>query len=252
MNDSNTTTMLREATMKSRLASTPTALAAKRLWKSYRIGSRDVHALKGAEIRIDHGEFVAIMGPSGCGKSTLLHTLGGLQAPSSGSVHVDGVDLATLSDAGRTALRAERMGFVFQRFNLFPTLSVSGNLRLAERICLGRRDPAAGAKRRLELLSMLGLSSKLRHKPMELSGGEQQRVALARALIHDPAILLADEPTGNLDSENTDNVLTMLRQVHDTLNQTIVLITHDIDVAAAAGRVVLMKDGVVTGREVLR
>jgi len=223
----------------------PAALVTESLWKSYRVGARDVHALRGVDLRVGRGDFVAIMGPSGCGKSTLLHTLGGLQSPSSGSVLVDGEDLAGLSDSGRTELRRERIGFVFQRFNLFPTLTVEGNLKLAERICLGRKDAAVGASRRLELLTMLGLSSKLHHKPMELSGGEQQRVALARALVHEPAILLADEPTGNLDSENTDNVLSMLARVHRELGQTIVLITHDIEVAEAAERVVLMRDGAV-------
>jgi len=226
----------------------PAALVTESLWKTYRMGTNDVHALRGVDLRIGRGEFVAVMGASGCGKSTLLHTLGGLLSPTSGSVLVEGHDLATLSDAERTELRRKRIGFVFQRFNLFPSLTVEGNLRLAERINLGRKDGSIGAPRRRELLSMLGLSGKLRHKPMELSGGEQQRVALARAVIHEPAILLADEPTGNLDSENTDNVLAMLERIHGELGQTIVLITHDIDVADAAGRVVLMKDGAILDR----
>ena len=225
--------------------STPAALVAQSLWKSYPMGAGDVHALRGLNLRIGRGELVAIMGPSGCGKSTLLHTLGGLLTPSSGSVVIEGEDLATMSDAERTELRRKRIGFVFQRFNLFPTLTVEGNLRLAERIAFGRRDPSANTARRLDLLSMLGLSKKRCHKPMELSGGEQQRVALARAIIHEPAILLADEPTGNLDSENSENVLSMLKRVHAELGQTIVLITHDIDVADQAERVVLMKDGAI-------
>ena len=228
--------------------SIPASLATEALSKSYRMGTNDVHALRGVNLRVGRGEFVAIMGPSGCGKSTLLHTLGGLQAPTSGSVTIEGQDLAGLTDAERTELRRERIGFVFQRFNLFPTLSVEGNLRLAERISLGRlgwKDAGRGAVRRLELLDMLGLSTKLRRKPMELSGGEQQRVALARAIVHQPAILLADEPTGNLDSQNSENVLAMIKKVHRELGQTIVLITHDIDVAEAADRVVLMKDGAI-------
>jgi len=228
--------------------SIPASLAAEALSKSYRMGTNEVHALRGVDLRVGRGDFVAIMGPSGCGKSTLLHTLGGLQSPTSGSVVIEGRDLAVLTDAERTELRRKRIGFVFQRFNLFPTLSVEGNLRLAERICLGWKDASHGAARRLELLDMLGLSQKLRHKPMELSGGEQQRVALARAIVHEPAILLADEPTGNLDSQNSENVLAMLKRVHLELGQTIVLITHDIDVAEAADRVVLMKDGLILDR----
>ena len=228
--------------------SIPASLAAEALSKSYRMGTNDVHALRGVDLRVDRGEFVAIMGPSGCGKSTLLHTLGGLQSPTSGRVLIEGRDLARMTDAERTELRRKRIGFVFQRFNLFPTLSVDGNLRLAERICLGWNDASRGARRRHELLDMLGLSTKHRHKPMELSGGEQQRVALARAIVHEPAILLADEPTGNLDSQNSENVLAMLKRVHGELGQTIVLITHDIDVAEAADRVVLMKDGLMINR----
>jgi putative ABC transport system ATP-binding protein len=224
----------------------PVALAAEALWKTYRLGKTEVHALRGVDLTVRRGEFVAIMGPSGCGKSTLLHTLGGLLTPSSGRLTIAGHDLGLLSDGERTELRRKYIGFVFQRFNLFPTLSVEGNLKLAERISLGFEDPDRGAARRKELLAMLGLEDKLRHRPNELSGGEQQRVALARAVIHEPAILLADEPTGNLDSRNSENVLEMLKRVHRGLGQTIVLITHDIDVAEAAERVVLMKDGVIS------
>lgn len=229
-------------------ATSPAALEARSLWKSYRMGAREVHALRGVDLRVEGGEFVAIMGPSGCGKSTLLHTLGALQSPTSGSVAIEGEDLAGLTDAQRTDLRRRRIGFVFQRFNLLPTLTVEGNLRLAERICLGQKRAETGARRRLELLDLLGLADKRAHKPMELSGGEQQRVALARALIHEPAILLADEPTGNLDSQNSENVLSMLKRVHYELKQTTVLITHDIDVAEAAQRLVLMKDGAILDR----
>ncbi len=213
--------------------------------KTYRVGKTEVHALRGASLSVGEGEFVAIMGPSGCGKSTLLHAIGGLLAPTSGSVRIDGQELGTLSDAERTGIRRRKIGFVFQRFNLFPTLSVDGNLRLQERISYGGNGHSKNGSGRLELLDLLGVSSKLDHRPMELSGGEQQRVALARALVHEPAILLADEPTGNLDSENSKNVLSMLQTIHRELSQTIVLITHDHDVAASAGRTVIMKDGVV-------
>jgi putative ABC transport system ATP-binding protein len=221
----------------------PRALEARELTKSYRFGNTEVRALRGVDLRVDPGEFVAIMGPSGCGKSTLLHALGGLLKPTSGSVLVEGRELSSLSDSGRTDLRRRRIGFVFQKFNLLPALTVDGNLRLAQRISLGARSAWDGAERRRELLDLLGLRTKLRNRPTELSGGEQQRVALARAVIHRPAILLADEPTGNLDSENSANVLAMLDRVHRELGQTVVLITHDIDVAEAAERVVLMKDG---------
>jgi putative ABC transport system ATP-binding protein len=219
-------------------------LEAEAVRKTYRVGKTEVHALRGASLRVEKGEFVAIMGPSGCGKSTLLHALGGLLLPTSGSIRIEGRELRTLSDAERTEIRRRKIGFVFQRFNLFPTLTVDGNLRLQERISLNGGG-AKRASRRLELLELLGVSSKLGHRPAELSGGEQQRVALARALVHGPAILLADEPTGNLDSESSENVLSMIRTIHRELSQTIVLITHDHDVASVAGRTVVMKDGTV-------
>jgi putative ABC transport system ATP-binding protein len=218
-------------------------LEAEAVRKTYRVGKTDVHALRGASLRVEKGEFVAIMGPSGCGKSTLLHALGGLLAPTSGSIRIEGRELRTLSDAERTEIRRRKIGFVFQRFNLFPALTVDGNLRLQERISLN--GGGKSASRRLEILDLLGVSSKLLHRPTELSGGEQQRVALARALVHGPSILLADEPTGNLDSESSANVLSMMKRVHRELSQTIVLITHDRDVASVAGRTVVMKDGAV-------
>jgi putative ABC transport system ATP-binding protein len=218
-------------------------LEAESVRKTYRVGKTEVHALRGVSLRVEKGEFVAIMGPSGCGKSTLLHALGGLLRPSSGSIRVEGRELGTLSDAERTEIRRRKIGFVFQRFNLFPTLTVDGNLRLQERISLN--GSARSGSRRLELLDLLGISSKLLHRATELSGGEQQRVALARALVHGPSILLADEPTGNLDSENSENVLSMIQTIHRELSQTIVLITHDHDVASVAGKTVVMKDGTV-------
>jgi putative ABC transport system ATP-binding protein len=213
--------------------------------KTYRVGKTDVHALRGATLHVRKGEFVAIMGPSGCGKSTLLHAMGGLLTPTSGVIRIEGRELQSLSDAERTDIRRRRIGFVFQRFNLFPTLTVDGNLRLQERLSLKGNGHSKEGSRRLELLDLLGVSSKLLHRPTELSGGEQQRVAIARALIHSPAILLADEPTGNLDSHSSDNVLSRIQTIHRELSQTIVLITHDHDVAASAERIVTMKDGVV-------
>lgn len=180
------------------------------------------------------------MGPSGCGKSTLLHLLGGLLSPTSGKILIDGEDLSAASDAGRTEIRRRKIGFVFQRFNLFPTLSADGNLRLAERIHKKNSDSAA---RRREVLSLLKLENKMHHKPLELSGGEQQRVALARAVVTNPAIILADEPTGNLDTENSEIVLKMFRELNQRFEQTIIMITHNPEAAAACSRIIRMRDG---------
>ena len=210
----------------------------------YQVGKVDVPALRGVDLSIGPGEFVSIMGPSGCGKSSLLHILGGLLKPTSGRVIVDGEDLAAVSDAQRTDIRRRKIGFVFQRFNLFPTLTAEGNLRLAEHIHRdGRRSQNAEARR--EVLALLGLENKMHHKPLELSGGEQQRVALARAIVNRPAIILADEPTGNLDSENSAIVLEMFRKLNRQLNQTIVMITHNPEAASVAARTVRMRDGMI-------
>ena len=215
-------------------------LKAENLEKIYRVGKVDVPALRGVSLAAQEGEFVAVMGPSGCGKSTMLHLLGGLLTPTSGRIVVDGEDLTAASDAKRTDIRRRKIGFVFQRFNLFPTLTADGNLRLAERIHgNGADDPA----RRREILRMLHLEDKMHHKPLELSGGEQQRVALARAVVNRPAIVLADEPTGNLDSENSALVLKMFRELNDRFNQTIIMITHNPEAAAACQRVIQMRDG---------
>jgi putative ABC transport system ATP-binding protein len=211
---------------------------------TYRVGKVDVQALRGVNLSVAPGEFVAVMGPSGCGKSTLLHILGGLLKPTLGRVIVDGEDLAAMSDAARTDLRRRKIGFVFQRFNLFPTLTTEGNLKLAERIHGNGRSVAPGEARR-EILQLLRLENKMRHKPLELSGGEQQRVAIARAVINRPAIILADEPTGNLDSENSAIVLEMLRRLNRELKQTIVMITHNPEAAAAAARMIEMRDGMI-------
>ena len=215
-------------------------LKAENLEKVYRVGKVDVPALRGVSLAIQEGEFIGVMGPSGCGKSTMLHLLGGLLTPTSGRIVIDGEDLTAASDAKRTDIRRRKIGFVFQRFNLFPTLTAEGNLRLAERIHgNGADDP----DRRREVLRMLRLEDKMHHKPLELSGGEQQRVALARAVVNRPAIVLADEPTGNLDSENSAIVLKMFRELNDRFNQTIIMITHNPEAAAACQRVIQMRDG---------
>ena len=197
-----------------------TILQAENLVKVYRIGKVDVPALRGVSLEVQEGEFVAIMGPSGCGKSTMLHLLGGLLTPTEGRIVIDGEDITAASDAKRTAIRRKKIGFVFQRFNLFPTLTAEGNLRLAERIHgNGGGDPQL----RRDVLRLLGLEDKLHHKPLELSGGEQQRVALARAVVTRPAIVLADEPTGNLDSENSALVLNMFQELNYRFNRQLAI-----------------------------
>jgi putative ABC transport system ATP-binding protein len=219
-------------------------LQTENLTMTYHVGKVDVHALHGVNLAVSPGEFISIMGPSGCGKSTLLHILGGLLQPTSGRVIIDGEDLSSMSDAARTDLRRRKIGFVFQRFNLFPTLTAEGNLRLAEHIH-GNGKPTVERKKRHEILKLLRLENKMSHKPLELSGGEQQRVAIARAIINRPAIILADEPTGNLDSENSKIVLDMLQQLNCELKQTIVMITHNPDAAAVASRMIEMRDGMI-------
>ena len=211
------------------------------LKKSYKIGKLDVPALRGVSLSVNEGEFVAIMGPSGCGKSTLLHLLGGLLSPTSGSILIDGEDLSKVSDAKRTDIRRRKIGFVFQRFNLFPTLSAEGNLKLAEKIHTG--NGSKNSDRRREVLRLLKLEDKMHHKPLELSGGEQQRVALARAIVNGPAIILADEPTGNLDTVNSQIVLEMFRELNEKFDQTIIMITHNPEAAAACSRTIQMRDG---------
>jgi putative ABC transport system ATP-binding protein len=217
-----------------------TILKAENLEKIYRVGKVDVPALRGIDLTVAEGEFLAVMGPSGCGKSTMLHLMGGLLTPTSGRIIIEGEDLTAASDSKRTDIRRRKIGFVFQRFNLFPTLTAEGNLRLAERIHgNGSEDP----DRRREILRMLKLEDKMHHKPLELSGGEQQRVALARAVVNRPAIVLADEPTGNLDTENSALVLKMFRELNDRFNQTIIMITHNPEAAAACQRIIQMRDG---------
>jgi len=219
-----------------------TILRAENLSKVYRVGSVDVPALRGVSLDVEEGEFVAIMGPSGCGKSTLLHLLGGLLTPTSGRITIDDEDLTAATDARRTDLRRRKIGFVFQRFNLFPTLTAEGNLKLAERIH-GGGDKRGDPERRREVLRMLQLEDKMHHKPLELSGGEQQRVALARAVVTRPALILADEPTGNLDTENSAIVLNMFQEMNYRFNQTIIMITHNPEAAAMCRRIVQMRDG---------
>jgi putative ABC transport system ATP-binding protein len=211
------------------------------LRKTYKQGDVDVQALRGVDLKIEKGEFLAIVGPSGCGKSTLFNILGGLTPPTAGTVAIDGRDLMSLSDSQRTELRKKTVGFVFQKYNLLPTLSVADNIEIARHIA-GNRHGERDAWFE-ESLQLLGLAGKMDRKPRALSGGEQQRVAIARALVNHPALLLADEPTGNLDTENSDLVLGLLRDLNDRKGQTILMITHNPEAAAYAHRIVRMRDG---------
>ena len=215
----------------------PSFVVAAGLRKVYRSAGGDCEALRGVNLDVGRGEFAAIIGPSGCGKSTLLYVLGGLTAPTAGTVRVAGERLDGLGDAALSRLRGKTTGFVFQRFNLLPTLSVRDNLVIAQRI-RGLKEEGVDA-----LLARVGLSAKSRRRPSELSTGEQQRAAIARALAHRPALLLADEPTGNLDSCTSARILDLLGAMHRDLGQTILLVTHDPGVAAAAGRIIRMRDG---------
>jgi len=215
-------------------------IEARDLRKTYHVGKIEVQALRGISFSVRKGEFVSVVGPSGSGKSTLFYLLGGLTRADGGSVILDGDDLAALSDSERTRVRKHKIGFVFQKFNLLPTLDARSNILIAQEISgNGARDSAHFNR----ITELLGLSKRLHHRPAELSGGEQQRVALARALINKPAVVLADEPTGNLDSENSDIVLGMLRRSNQELGQTILMITHNPEAAKYADRIIHMRDG---------
>jgi putative ABC transport system ATP-binding protein len=200
-----------------------------------------VHALRGVNVQVRKGELLAIMGPSGSGKSTLLHILGGVETPSSGQVLLEGVDLATLNDDQRTIVRRERMGFIFQSFNLLPAFTAEENVALP--LELGGVSSSEARKRAAESLRLVGMSHRRDHIPSTMSGGEQQRVAIARALVIRPALLLADEPTGNLDSANGRQVTALLRRLASEDEQTIVMVTHDSHVAAQADRLIRLRDG---------
>jgi len=225
----------------------PAIIEAIDLHKTYHIGKIDVPALRGISFSVEKGEFVSVVGPSGSGKSTLFYLLGGLTRADSGKVIIDGVDFASLSDSARTQMRKSKIGFVFQKFNLLPTLDARSNIDVAIDIAgkNGSRDQAYFDK----IVDLLGMSKRLHHRPSELSGGEQQRVALARALINRPAIVLADEPTGNLDSKNSEIVLNMLRHSNQELGQTVLMITHNPQAAAYGDRIIHMRDGEIVDAE---
>jgi putative ABC transport system ATP-binding protein len=221
-------------------------IQAENVAKIYRVGKVDVPALRGVSFEVQPREFVSIVGPSGSGKSTLFYILGGLTRATTGRVLIDGDDFAQLSDSQRTEMRKRKIGFVFQKFNLLPTLSAKGNIEIAREIAGGN-----GVDKSLfrEVTEMLGIAGRLDHRPSELSGGEQQRVALARALINQPAIVLADEPTGNLDSQNSEIVLKMLRDANQKFGQTVLMITHNPEAAKVGDRIVHMRDGAIVPPE---
>lgn len=208
------------------------------LKKSYKIGSRWEPALTGVDMEVEEGEFVAIVGPSGCGKSTLLHLLGGLHRASGGRIFFDGDELTALPDFGLAAIRRKKIGFVFQRFNLLPTLSARGNIEIAMKIRGLPTDDKV-----VEILKHMGLGDRMHHKPREMSIGEQQRVAIARAIVNKPKLLMADEPTGNLDSDNSRRILAEFKRLNEEHGQTILMITHNSEAAAVASRTLRMRDG---------
>jgi putative ABC transport system ATP-binding protein len=221
-------------------------IEAKELRKTYHIGKIEVEALRGISFSVQKGEFVSVVGPSGSGKSTLFYLLGGLTRADSGSVVLEGDDFAALTDSERTRMRKRKIGFVFQKFNLLPTLDARSNIAIAQEISgNGAGDPAHFNR----ITDLLGLSKRLMHRPAELSGGEQQRVALARALINRPVVVLADEPTGNLDSKNSEIVLKMLRQSNQELGQTVLMITHNPEAAKYGDRIIHMRDGQIVSPE---
>ncbi|GMV98734.1 MAG: ABC transporter ATP-binding protein [Phycisphaerae bacterium] len=222
-----------------------TILAVENLVKTYRLGEEVVHALAGVSLAVEAGRLVAIMGASGSGKSTLLHLTGGLDLPDSGTVRVEGHDLTRMSDRQRTLFRRRRMGIIFQAYNLLPTLTAAENVAVPLLVDgVGARDVAARVR---EVVALVHLEARANHRPQALSGGEQQRVAIARALLNDPAVILADEPTGNLDSLQAEEIWKLLRRLAHELGKTVLMVTHEAAAASYADRVLVLKDGRLVG-----
>jgi putative ABC transport system ATP-binding protein len=217
---------------------------AQNIHKTFRNGQIEVHALRGVDLTIASGEMVAVMGPSGCGKTTLLNCLSGLDSFDEGEVQIEGTSLVEMSDRARTDYRARRMGFVFQTFNLLPVINAVENIELP--LLLSDVQPREARRRALDGLSRVGLSDRANHRPAQLSGGQRQRVAIARALANEPAIVWADEPTGNLDSESADDILTLMRALNREQGQTFVIVTHDRIIGDKCDRIVCMRDGQIT------
>jgi putative ABC transport system ATP-binding protein len=217
----------------------PTVVSARDVVRRYGAGDTAVDALRGVSVDIAQGRLTAVMGPSGSGKSTLMHILAGLDQPTAGEVTVAGVDITALDDTALTRLRRDHIGFIFQFFNLLPMLTAAENIALPLKLAGGKPDPAWLE----ELVATVGLSDRLSHRPSELSGGQQQRVAVARALVSRPSVMFADEPTGNLDSTTSGEILALLRDSVDSLGQTTVMVTHDAHAAAIADRILFLADG---------
>ena len=222
-------------------------VVASQIHKTFRSGEIEVHALRGVDLTIGTGEMVAIMGPSGCGKTTLLNTLSGLDSFDGGQVTIEGTSLAKMNDRRRTEYRARRMGFVFQSFNLLPVISAVENVEMP--LLVSGVRPAQARKQALESLDSVGLADRASHRPMQLSGGQNQRVTIARALVNHPALVWADEPTGNLDVGSSTEVLALMQRLNRERGQTFVIVTHDPQVAAVCERIVRMKDGEVVANE---
>lgn len=216
-------------------------ISAHQIHKTFRNGNIEVHALRGVDLTVTTGEMVAIMGPSGCGKTTMLNCLSGLDDFDSGEVVIEGADLRAMNDRKRTTYRAQRMGFIFQTFNLLPVITAVENVELP--LLVGGVKPADARRRALAALDQVGLSDRGHHRPAELSGGQRQRVTIARALVNNPAIVWADEPTGNLDSKAANDILTVMRQLNKERGQTLVIVTHDPHIGELCDRIVRMQDG---------
>jgi len=223
----------------------PAILEARDVEKAYSMGKVQVSALRGITLKVEQGEFVAIFGPSGSGKSTLLHVLGGLDRPDKGSVYIDGINLSTLNDAKLAEVRLHKIGFVFQFFNLLPRLTALRNVELP--LTLADMSEKESIQKATDMLELVGLKDRMNHRPTELSGGEQQRVAIARALINDPKIVLADEPTGNLDTTTGWEIVRLMKSLNEEKGQTFVVVTHDQSVAETANRMIYLKDGLIQG-----